>query len=121
MVWQHVRSMHWPPMLLAVVVATLPFLLRVPRWQALLRREDDSRIDALPMWHSIAMGFAANNTLPFRLGEILRVGAIARLAPVAFPSALSSLVVERVIDALTVVALFAGALLVVEIPMQGGV
>ena len=119
-VWQHVQSMRWPPMLLAVVVATLPFALRVPRWQALLRREDGSRIGAAPMWHAIAMGFAANNTLPFRLGELLRVGAIARLAPVPFSSALSSLVVERVIDALTVVALFTGALVVVDIPMGGG-
>lgn len=119
-VWQHVQSMPWPPMLVAVVVATLPFALRVPRWQALLHREDGSRIGAAPMWHAIAMGFAANNTLPFRLGEVLRVGAISRLAPVPFSSALSSLVVERVIDALTVVALFTGAMLVVDIPMDSG-
>jgi glycosyltransferase 2 family protein len=119
-VWQHVQAMRWPPMLLAIVVATLPFVLRVPRWRLLLHREDGSTIGPAPMWHAIAIGFAANNTLPFRLGEVLRVGAISRLAPVPFSSALSSLLVERVLDALTVVALFSGALMLVDIPVDGG-
>jgi uncharacterized protein (TIRG00374 family) len=116
-----VRELRWPPMLVAVVLATLPFALRVPRWQHLLHREDGTRIGTRPMWHAIAMGFAANNTLPFRIGEVLRVGAIARLAPVPFSSGLSSVVVERVLDALTVAALFSAALLLVEVPVGGEV
>lgn len=115
-VWQHVRTMRPMPMAAAVLLATLPFLLRIPRWQHLLYRDDGSRIGAQPMWHAVAIGFAANNTLPFRVGEVLRMGAISKLAHVSFASALSSLVVERVLDALTVVFLLSIALLIVDLP-----
>lgn len=115
-VWQLILAMQPLPMLVAVILATLPFALRVPRWQLLLRREDGSHIGATPMWHAIAIGFAANNTLPARLGEVLRIGAVARLAPVSFASALSSLVVERVLDALAVVGLLSLGLVLVDLP-----
>lgn len=115
-VWSEITAMRVAPMLLAVIVATLPFLLRVPRWQHLLYREDGSRIGAVPMWHAVAIGFAANNVLPFRIGEVLRMGAIARLAPVPFPSALASIAVERVIDALVAFGLFGLALSIADLP-----
>lgn len=115
-VWQLILAMRPLPMLGAVVIATLPFVLRIPRWQLLLRRDDESHIGAIPMWHSIAIGFAANNTLPLRIGEVLRVGAIARLAPVSFTRALSSLVVERLLDALMLVGLLSLALVAVDLP-----
>jgi uncharacterized protein (TIRG00374 family) len=115
-VWQLILAQRPLPMAVAVILATLPFALRVPRWQLLLRREDGSRIGGAPMWHAIAIGFAANNTLPARLGEVFRVGAVSRLAPVSFTSALSSLVVERVLDALAVVGLLSIALVLVDLP-----
>jgi len=115
-VWTRIQQMHRWPMFLAVVLATLPFVLRVPRWSLLLRHEDGTPIRTRHLWQAIAMGFAANNTLPFRLGEVLRMGAISRLAPVPFPSAFSSVAVERVLDALTAVALLAGALLFIDVP-----
>ncbi len=115
-VWSHIVAMHRWPMFVAVVLATMPFLLRVPRWSLLLRHEDGSPIRPRHLWQSIALGFAGNNILPFRLGEVLRIGAISRLAPVPFSSAFSSVAVERVLDALTAVALLSGALLLVDLP-----
>lgn len=115
-VWSRIVAMHRWPMFVAVVLATLPFLLRVPRWSLLLRHEDGSPIRPRHLWQAIAMGFAANNTLPFRLGEVLRMGAISQLAPVPFPSAFSSVAVERVLDALTAIALLSGALILVDLP-----
>lgn len=115
-VWQEITAMRIAPMLLAVILATVPFALRVPRWALLLRDDDGQPIANRKLWHAIAIGFAANNVLPFRLGELLRMGAISRLAPVAFPAALASVAVERVIDALTAAALLALGLLLVELP-----
>lgn len=120
-VWQEITSMRVMPMALAVIVATLPFPLRVPRWSLLLRRGDGSVIPPIPLWHAIAIGFAANNILPFRLGEVMRMGAIARLAPTPFPAAFASVAVERVLDALVAIGLLAVALLVVELPTDGGI
>ncbi|HRP08882.1 MAG TPA: lysylphosphatidylglycerol synthase transmembrane domain-containing protein [Gemmatimonadales bacterium] len=115
-VWDRIIAMRPLPMVAAVILATLPFALRVPRWSLLLRHSDGSPIPEAKLWHAIAIGFAANNVLPFRLGEVLRMGAISRLAPVPFPSALASVAVERVLDALVAVGLLASALLLIDLP-----
>jgi hypothetical protein len=99
-----------------VILATVPFALRVPRWQLLLRQDNGDKVAALPMWRAISIGFAANNTLPFRAGEVLRVMAISRLAPVSFGSALSSIAIERVLDALMVILLLGAALMASHFP-----
>jgi uncharacterized protein (TIRG00374 family) len=97
-------------MLLAVILATLPFPLRLPRWRLLLRQEDGTAVSWQAMWHATAIGFAANNVLPFRAGEVLRPAAVARLGQVSFATALSSIAVERVLDALMAVGLLSLAL-----------
>jgi hypothetical protein len=114
--WRTVRAARVGPMLLSVVVATLPFALRIPRWQLLLRADDDSRIPATPLWHAIAIGFMANNTLPLRMGELVRAAAGSRLGKVRFTSALASLAVERLMDVLAVVLLLGLGLLVADLP-----
>lgn len=108
--WQYIVDADRGWMLLAVVLATLPFPLRVPRWRLLLRHEDGSPVSWSALWHSIAIGFAANNVLPFRAGEVLRIGAVSRLGRVPFATALSSVAVERVLDALVAVGLLSFAL-----------
>jgi len=108
--WQYIVEAHRGWMLVAVVLATLPFPLRVPRWRLLLRHEDGSAVSWSALWHSIAIGFAANNVLPFRAGEVLRIGAVSRLGRVPFATALSSVAVERVLDALVAVGLLSFAL-----------
>ena len=80
--WATVRSARRGPMLVAVALSTVPFLLRIPRWQLLLRADDGSRIPALPLYHAIAIGFMANNTLPLRMGELVRAVAGSRMGRV---------------------------------------
>ncbi len=115
-IWHQMLTAHPLPLLLAVALATLPFALRIPRWQLLLRQDDGGQVAALPMWRAISIGFAANNVLPLRAGEVLRVMAITRLAPVSFGSALSSLAIERVLDALMMILLLGAALMASHFP-----
>ena len=115
-IWHAMLSAHPLPLLLAVVLATLPFALRVPRWQLLLRQDAGDKVAAWPMWRATSIGFAANNVLPFRAGEILRVMAVSRLAPVSFGAALSSLAVERVLDGLVMVSLLGAGLVISRFP-----
>lgn len=98
--WQYIVDVHRGWMLLAIVVATLPFPLRIPRWRILLRHEDGRPVGLAALWHAIAMGFAANNVLPLRAGEVVRTAAVSRLGHVPFATALSSVAVERVLDVL---------------------
>lgn len=115
-VLEHLRNAHLAPLLVAVALATLTYPLRLVRWQLLLRSPDGGRLPVAPLWHAIAIGFMANNILPFRAGELVRLLAGARLAGVRFSAVLSSVAVERVFDGLTVVALLSISLLASDLP-----
>ena len=112
----HLRNARLAPLLAAVVIATLTYPLRLVRWRLLLRAADGGPLPAAPLWHAVAIGFMANNLLPFRAGELVRLLAVSRLAGVRFSSALSSVAVERIFDGLTVVALLSVALLASDLP-----
>ncbi|MGH7508783.1 MAG: lysylphosphatidylglycerol synthase transmembrane domain-containing protein [Gemmatimonadales bacterium] len=113
---RHIASAEPGPLVAAVVVATLTFPLRLVRWRLLLRDERGTSYPAGPLWHAIAVGFMANNILPFRAGELVRSYTAARLAPARFTTVFSSVAVERIFDALTVVALLTLALLTSHLP-----
>lgn len=111
-----VASAHPGPLLLSVALATLTFPLRLWRWQLLLRRDDDGPLGLAPLWHAIAIGFMANNVLPFRMGEVIRGYTVSRLGPARLTAALGSIGVERIFDGLTVAALLALSLFLAHLP-----
>jgi glycosyltransferase 2 family protein len=115
-VLEHLRTARLVPLLAAVVIATVTYPLRLVRWRLLLRDLDGRPLPAGPLWHAVAIGFMANNILPFRAGELVRLLAAARLAGARFSAVLSSVVVERVFDGLTVVALLSVSLLASDLP-----
>jgi uncharacterized protein (TIRG00374 family) len=112
----HLRNAHALPLLAAVILATLTYPIRLIRWRLLLRDTDGGPLPAGPLWHAVAIGFMANNTLPFRAGELVRVLAATRLTGARFSSVLSSLAVERIFDGLAVVLLLSVALLLSNLP-----
>lgn len=118
--WTAARDAHVGWLLASVGVATLTFLVRVPRWQQLLRTDDQEPLPMGPAWHGIAIGFMANNLIP-RSGEVLRAFVASRLAKVGFTKAFSSVAVERIFDGLTITTLLALALLSPAIPAEARV
>ncbi len=128
LLWWVLRDVHWDDLrtqlalahpaliVLAVCLATATFPLRVVRWRLLLRRDDDAPLESLALWHATAIGFMANNILPFRMGEVMRTFAASRLAGARFSAALSSIAVERVFDALTVIGMLALGLVLAGLP-----
>jgi hypothetical protein len=58
----------------------------------------------------------ANNVLPVRIGEFARPYALSRLEPVPVVAALSSLVIERMFDAFTLIAMLFVAMLLPGFP-----
>jgi uncharacterized protein (TIRG00374 family) len=115
-VLHHIAAARPGPLAGAVIVATLSFPLRLLRWRLLLRDERGAPYRSAPLWHAIALGFMANNLLPLRAGEVIRSFTAARLTQARFTTVISSVAVERIFDALTVVALLAFALLTSELP-----
>jgi glycosyltransferase 2 family protein len=66
----------------------------------------------------------ANNILPFRAGELVRVFAATKLSGARFTATMSSVAVERIFDGLAVIGLLAAGLLVSDLPsgvVVGGV
>jgi hypothetical protein len=115
-VLRHLAGAKPGPLAASVIIATLTFPLRLVRWRLLLRDERGEPYPSAPLWHSIALGFMANNLLPFRAGELVRSYTAARLAQARFTAVFSSVAVERIFDALTVVALLTLALLTSSLP-----
>jgi uncharacterized protein (TIRG00374 family) len=114
---QHIRAANLWLLLLGAVAATGMYPLRAIRWRVILDPVAP-RLPLGPLWRAIAIGQMANNTLPSgRVGEIGRPYVLSRERPdVPFSTALASLVVDRVFDAILVFVLLAAALLAPDFP-----
>jgi hypothetical protein len=112
----HARSADPVLLLLAVALATATFPLRTIRWRLILRDPEGRGFGWVPLWHATAIGFMANNLLPARAGEVARAYVTRRQLPVRFTTALGSVGVERVFDALVMVALMAVAIAAPSFP-----
>lgn len=50
------------------------------------------------VYRYICIGFLANNILPFRMGELVRIGGIARSARLDFAKVTGGIAIERILD-----------------------
>ncbi len=94
-------------------ITIFAFWVRAIRWRFLLRT--DRRIGTASLFSATMIGFMANNVLPFRLGEFVRPWALARRERLSKSMLLATIVVERAVDMLTLLAIFGIALLVAPI------
>ncbi len=100
----------------ATAIAISTFGMRAVRWTWLLRPV--ARVPFLPAFAATSVGFAANN-LPGKVGEVLRPAFLARSQRLPFSPLLASIVLERVLDGVSVVVFFAFAM-AVGLPRSGG-
>jgi glycosyltransferase 2 family protein len=100
----HLRSANWFYLGLSVLVATLSIHVRALRWKSLLAPLDPN-VPFQPRVAGAAVGFAANNLIPARVGELVRAVVCGRLARLPVSAVFATLVVERVFDGLVTVAL----------------
>ncbi len=99
-------------------IATLAgYALRTVRWQVIL--SGAARAPLRTLFSVLVMGFATNNLLPGRLGELWRAYLLGRKRNVRKSFALASVFVERVFDGLTLVALLWVVSLSVHLPGWG--
>lgn len=82
--------------LAAVVVSVLGVGMRSERWRALFPR--DSRPRPVPTFWASQVGLLANNVLPVRAGELVRVLALSRESGLRRTAVLATVGVERVFD-----------------------
>ena len=98
---------------LAAVFVTLDLAFRALRWQRLIR--PIAAVAYLPMLGYLLVGYLANNILPARLGELVRSHYLGDREGISRASALGTVVVERVVDLVAVVAIASVALLLLSV------
>ena len=101
-------------MALAAVLGPAGLLARARRWRYLF--PPDSRPPGL--LPAVMIGYMVNNILPLRAGEIVRVYVVARRWGHGFWTTLATLIVERVLDGLAIVAILGGLVFFVNVPRE---
>ena len=115
-IWAVIRQSNIALLLLSAAVATAIFPLRALRWRIILE-PTAANLPFGALWRSTAIGMMVNNIYPARLGEIARAYALTRETNrVNLTSAIASLAVDRVFDALTLMLLLVSAMLAPEFP-----
>lgn len=107
--WGLVRDMNWLYALAVNILLALSFWARSLRWRVLLAPVRDCRLGGL--WDANLIGFMANNVLPARLGEFVRAFTAQQLTGVPASSALATIVVERILDGLTLLLILFATLI----------
>ena len=113
---QQLRHANIGLLILSAFVATAIFPLRAVRWVVLLEPIAPG-LRFIDAWRAVAIGMMINNVIPARAGEFARAYALSReTKAVPFTSALASIALDRLFDALIVFALMFGAMLAPGFP-----
>ncbi len=101
----------WRSLPLALVLLYTGVAVRAYRWHVLLRPLLD--IPARQVFPIMIVGYAANNILPFRVGEVVRAWVLEQRYGVRKTAALATIAVERLFDGVTMLLFVGGAATVV--------
>jgi uncharacterized protein (TIRG00374 family) len=100
----------------SLLVTGLTYVLRAARWQYLLL--PIGKVGLGLALKTTVIGFAATALLPARAGELLRPYLLARKAGFSATATFATIIVERLLDTITVVLLFAAYMLVFDTGMS---
>lgn len=104
-VWRQLRAADRPLMFWATLLLAPMMVIRSLRWRYLVMPVGEVRMRTA--WRTTMIGYAASNILPVRLGEVLRPYLLARREGLNATSVFATIVVERLLDGLAVLALLA--------------
>lgn len=100
--------------LVACVLTVAGYWLRAVRWGEILSPE--ARVPNGKLFATTMVGFLAINTLPARLGELVRAYALARSERIRTGTVLGSVVIERIFDLAALAGFWALSLLFAPYP-----
>jgi uncharacterized protein (TIRG00374 family) len=104
-VWDHLRTANVTMLIVGFGFVVLTYLTRTIRWQALLTPLGPVRFRTT--FRTTIIGFAALGLLPARAGDLLRPYLLAKREGVPAPATFATVVLERVLDLVAVLALLA--------------
>jgi uncharacterized protein (TIRG00374 family) len=111
-VWSQIRRANLVPLLLALASTGVSYGVRAFRWQYLLAPIGATRFSTA--FRTTVIGFAATFLLPARAGEVVRPYLLARRENLNATAAFATIILERLLDLLVVLLLFAAFVLTAQ-------
>lgn len=105
--WHNADLLPWLPLAIASYLAG--HVMRGVRCRRLVRRE--ASLSLLTASNVIVVGYASNNVLPARMGELVRAGMFAERTGIPLAQSLAVTFIERVLDGLAIVFLLVVAMI----------
>ena len=90
------KRTHYQYLIPASILTIIGHYIRAHRWKYLLLPV--KRISTWSSFSSTMIGMMANNILPVRIGELLRVYAIGRSESISVSASFATIVYERILD-----------------------
>jgi uncharacterized protein (TIRG00374 family) len=112
--WSAFRTAEYWFLLPALVILLGCSYARARRWKLLIAPSE--RIPIVRLFHIVNIGYLFNNLLPAKVGELVRAYLVGRIVKGGFAKALSTLIVERLLDVLCVVILLVILIPFVSLP-----
>ena len=106
--WAAVTRAHLGLIVAAIAVTFLTYLLRAIRWRVLLQPLGPVRLTTA--FRTTVIGFTLIFLLPGRVGEVIRPYLLAKHEALKAPATFATVIIERLLDVVTVLLLFAVAL-----------
>jgi uncharacterized protein (TIRG00374 family) len=104
-VWTEIKQADSWLIALSCGITVLTMVLRALRWQYLLAPIGHTRFAAA--FRATTIGFAASAVLPARAGEVIRPFLLARQEGLSATATFATIIIERLLDAMTCVFLLA--------------
>jgi uncharacterized protein (TIRG00374 family) len=113
--WAAIYSIHSIWLLPYVILYLLSMFIRSARWRLMF--PDDSRPSLRHAIDGYLIGKAGNSLMPGRLGEVVRAGVVGKRYPgVGISGTLATIMVEKILDSVTILLLLGLVLLSVPLP-----
>jgi len=121
-----IRQVDWAGTIVTLSSASLPllglgmgllvmtFTVFAIRWRVLL--SSSARLPVRDAFSYIMIGYLANTVLPLRLGDVARAALMGRRHSISGSLVFGSVMLERVLDVLTLLVLALGLSLMMDIP-----
>ncbi len=106
---------HYEYLIPTALLLIFSLMTRAMRWRVLL----DGQVSWWHAFNILNVGYFLSGVLPLRMGDVARAWMVTRLeTPIPAFKALSTIVVERLLDLLALVAMIGLMLILLDVPSQ---
>ena len=117
-VGRHLGGASWLLLALSFLSIPVSMLLKCVRWRYLFPQQPAPGLR--PLLAALYIGYLMNTVLPARIGEFARAYLVGRDPRIGVPAVLATIVVEKILDLLTLGVVLAGLVVFQQLPSLPG-